>query len=565
MNQRILWYQINHELVAKSISELVYEEVIQVKDMDNHFTLTTSDGARYEFAGIKGIWGSLKIKPETITRNGSDEIEASNFFLDIQKETGMSDITLGNFFEEMHNSLLADLHLKKETQNLSVKELALWGGEKLQTVLTGHPKILLSKGRIGWTASHRSLYSPESATPFQLFWIAVKKGELSAPFKAELLEECFDKNAHTEFLKHLASADLSLENFDLMPVHPWQWDRYIETQFVGEISKGFIVPLGLAGDLYRPQTSIRTLSNVSRPHKMDIKLPLSILNTSCIRGLPSRYVTIGEAVSQKLEDVCRSDEKLQNVRILREKGGMVYEHPALKKIKEAPYRYHELLGSVFRESALGKISSDEKAILTAALFHQDDKGDALINEYIRLSGKTFEEWLKAFFEVTLLPLLHLQTEYGIGLVAHGQNIVLILKNNFPSGMILKDFHGDLRLLDKLPAKGEAFFGGFTTLTRLPSHYLIHDLITGSLVTVHRFISLAMKESTGFSEKKYYNIMTSVISKGPGSEHLLRKEFERVLLNKVRFNIGYGDSAERPLPILGNNLKNPLATSEEVHL
>lgn len=565
MNQRNLWYQINYELVARSISELVYEEVLQVKDMDNYFILTTSEGVRYQFTGIKGIWGSLKIKPETITRNGSGEFEASDFFLDIQKETGMNDITLGNFFEEMHNSLLADLHLKKASGNYSVKELALWDGEKLQTVLTGHPKILLSKGRVGWTASHRSLYSPESAKPFQLFWIAVKKGQLSAPFKAQLLEECFDTNAHSEFLKHLASTDISLENFDLMPVHPWQWDRYIETQFVGEIAKGLIVPLGLHGDLYRPQTSIRTLSNISRPERMDVKLPLSILNTSCIRGLPSRYVTIGEAVSEKLEDLCRSDEKLQNVRILKEKGGMVYEHPALKKIKEAPYRYHELLGSVFRESAQGKMSSDEKAILTAALFHQDDKGETLVNEYIRLSGKTCEEWLKAFFEVTLLPLLHLQTEYGVGLVAHGQNIVLILKENFPTGMILKDFHGDLRLLDKLPARGEAFFGAFSTLTRLPAHYLIHDLITGSLVTVHRFISLLMKEASGFDEKKYYSIMTSVISKASGSEHLLRKDFERVLLNKVRFNIGYGDSAERPLPILGNNLKNPLAISEVVRL
>lgn len=244
---------------------------------------------------------------------------------------------------------------------------------------------------------------------------------------------------------------------------------------------------------------------------------------------------------------------------------MVYEHKAFKKIKEAPYRYHELLGSVFRESARGKMGPREKAILTAALFHQDMNGNALINEYIRLSGKTREEWLKAFFEVTLLPLLHLQTEYGIGLVAHGQNIVLILENNFPTGMILKDFHGDLRLLDKLPQKGEAYFGEFTTLTRLPSHYLIHDLITGNLVTVHRFISLVFKEVSDFEEKEYYAIMTSVIAKAAGKEHLLRKEFERVLLNKVRFNIGYGDSSERPLPMLGNNLINPLMTSEEVRL
>lgn len=561
VNQHSLWYQVNRELVAKSIGELVYEEVLKTEKQNGKYHLTTSNGVHYSFEGAEGVWGSMKVNADSLLRNGESDFEATDFFLDTQNETGMSDITLANFFEEMHNTLLADLHLEQTSKNVSANELAQMPGEEMEKYLTGHPKILLSKGRVGWSATDRSLYSPETARPFQLFWIAVKKGELSSPFRTDLLQECFDHEGLKLFLINLEIKDISLKNYDLLPVHPWQWDRYIETQFIGEISKGIIRPLGFYGDYYLPQTSIRTLRNVTRPERMDIKLPVTILNTSCFRGLPARYVKIGEAVSQRLQEICSEDEKLKNVRILREKGGMVLEHKAWKKIKEAPYRYHELLGSVFRESARSKLAHDEKAILTAALFHQDEKGNALIHEYIRLSGKSIEEWLRAFFKVTLIPLLHLQTKYGVGLVAHGQNIVLILKNHFPHGMILKDFHGDLRLLEQLPPAGEKAFGEFSELTRLPKHYLIHDLITGSLVTVHRFISLVLKE-TGFEEQKYYSIMTSVIEKEPGSELLLREELERVLLNKVRFNIGYGDSAERPLPILGNNLINPLAKTEE---
>lgn len=507
------WQEINRELVAKAISELLFEEVLTADDDE----IITGSGASWKFQGIKGVWGSIKIRPESITRNGQEIFEATDFFLDTQKETGMSDITLGNFFEEMHNTLLADLHLKKSSAHINVREIAEWNGEKLQTVLTGHPKILLSKGRVGWTASDREKYSPETAQPFQLFWIMVG-----------------DKK---------------------IPVHPWQWDRYISTQFVGEIAKGEITPLGFEGDYYLPQTSLRTLSNVTNPHLPDIKLPLSVLNTSCVRGLPAKYVKIGSAVSHKLHDVCESDEKLKTVKVLREEKGIAVTHPAFTKISGAPYRYHELLGAVWRESAQSKIATDEKAILTAALFHQDSEGQALIGEYIRRSGRTTQEWLTAFFEVTMKPLLHLQVKYGVGLVAHGQNIVLILKNDFPTGMILKDFHGDMRLSNELPH--EAFREFETSLTTLPPHYLIHDLITGSLVTVHRFISLVMKESMNFSEETYYQIMASVLKDEPGAHMLMRAEFEKLLLNKVRFKIGYGDSDERPLPMLCGPLGNPL--------
>lgn len=545
MNPAHLWHTVNKELIAKAIGELTFEEVIQIRTTDAGMELHASSGAVWKFEGIKGVWGSLKVNPCSITRNGNELVEASEFFLDIQKETGMTDIIQANFFEEMHNTLLADLSLKKLNHQICVRTLADLNGEQLQKHLTGHPKILLSKGRVGWTALDREKYSPESAKPFQLHWIAVRKSLVTA-------------NSY--------KTDPKYPDHVLLPVHPWQWDRYISTQFIGEIFKGDIISLGEMGDYYLPQTSIRTLSNVTHPMEMDVKLPLSILNTSCVRGLPARHLETGEALSKKLEEICKNDPKLKNVKILKESFGASVRHTAFIKVTDAPYRYHELLGAVYRESAQSKLNNNEKAILTAALFHEDHEGKALIGEYIERSGMKIEEWLKAFFEATLAPLLHLQVHYGVGLVAHGQNIVLILEDNKPKGMILKDFHGDLRLSNELPVDGKKAFGDLTDkVTTLPPHYLIHDLITGSLITVHRFISLLMKVSMNFSEEKYYGIMAQVISIEPGADKLLRPEFEKLLLNRVRFNIGYGDSETRPLPMLGGPLKNPLAQNYGKHV
>ena len=565
-----IWNSVNQELVAKSIGELTFEEVLHPEQKGTHFEFTTESGVTYRFEGWMTIWNYLRVKPTTLLRNGAPVVSASQFFCDIQPETGMNDITLGNFFEEMHNTLYSDAKLKLKTSTVFVKDLAHWSGEKIQTILNGHPKILLNKGRIGWNTEDLDKYAPEAHQPFKLFWIAVKNEVLNinlAPgMTAEkVLEESFSpKDLLT--LKTILNSKSIDDSFTILPVHPWQWKRYIQIQFAANIANGSLIPVGEYGDDYCPQISIRTLSNVSRPEKMDVKLPLSILNTSCIRGLPVKHVEMGPSLSANLEALCLADETLKEVVILKEAAGMTFVHPGFKKVEKAPYRYHEFLGAVYRESSMSKIAANEKAILTASLFHQDENGHSLIGEYIRASGLSSELWLRSLFETIVVPLYHLQLKYGVGLVAHGQNIVLVLKDHRPHRMILKDFHGDMRLLNDLPEASQKYFSGIQNdITRLPPHYLIHDLITGHFVTVLRFISAVMKESEDMEESCFYGILSEVIKLYKKSHQvtvdsqidLLQPQISRVLLNKVRFNIGYGDSDARPLPILGSPLNNPL--------
>ncbi|WP_408097114.1 IucA/IucC family protein [Peredibacter sp. HCB2-198] len=565
-----IWNSVNQDLVAKSIGELTFEEVLRPELKGTHFEFTTQSGVVYRFEGWKTVWEYLRVKPATLLRNGEVVVSAAQFFSDIQLETGMNDITLGNFLEEMHNTLYSDTRLKERNKATTVKDLAHWNGEKIQTVLNGHPKILLNKGRVGWNAEDLEKYAPESHQPFKLFWIAVKKELLNINLatgisEEKILAESFGP-AELSYFKEVLKVKGVHAGHTILPVHPWQWKRYIQIQFAAEIAAGSLIPVGEYGDDYCPQISIRTLSNVSRPEKMDIKLPLSILNTSCIRGLPAKHVEMGPSLSHNLEALCQSDETLKDIQILKEAAGVTFVHPSYKKIEKAPYRYHEFLGAVYRESSMSKLANNEKAILTASLFHQDENGDSLIGEYIRASGLAAEIWLRSLFETVVVPLYHLQLKYGVGLVAHGQNIVLVLKDHRPHRMILKDFHGDMRLLTELPEAGQKYFSGIhKDITKLPPHYLIHDLVTGHFVTVLRFISAVMKESEDMEESLFYGVLSDVIELYKKSHQvkvdqqidLLQPQISRVLLNKVRFNIGYGDSDARPLPILGSPLNNPL--------
>lgn len=567
MSDRVIWNKVNQELVAKAIGELTFEEIICPFEESSCWKLTLTSGITYKFQAQKSIWEHLIVESATLLRNNDAVESAAQFFIDSQSETKMDDIVLGNFLEEMHNTLYSDMNLHLKRASLRVNELVNWDGEKLQTIQNGHPKIILNKGRIGWGQEALRQFSPESPNNFQLHWLAVQQDLLEGDIPPlEILDESFSPDAKEAFLLRASSKIGDIKSFCFLPVHPWQWDRFIVIQFAELIHKKQVVSLGIAGDHYRPQISLRTLSNAERPNKVDIKLPLTILNTSCIRGLPSKGISLGPKVSEVLTRICQEDEylNLSHTEVLKEKAGVALLHPHFSQIKKAPYRYHEYLGAVWRESSQSKLAEGNKAIITAGLFLKDEENRSLIGEYIKRSGLSTTEWLKSYFKVIVLPLYHLQLEYGVGMVAHGQNIILTLKNFAPHGMILKDFQGDLRLSTQMPEKGKKYFEKLVDdLTALPPDYLIHDLITGHFITVLRFISQVLKETENFSEDDFYQILSQEIQhysknkKISVEQSLLNRTIPRVLLNKVRFSIGYSDSESRPLPMLGTDLQNPL--------
>lgn len=571
------WFQANRNLIAKAIGELAYEQVLYPEVLGPastggiSYSLKLDQGGEYTFTAWQTVWDFLRVNPTSLNRidgTEGDKLTAAQFFIDLQKQLGMDPICLGNFLEEMHSSLHSDMRILANAAEGRCTEWALWDQEKLQSVLPGHPKILLNKGRIGWGKDELADYAPENQTEFPLYYLAVHHrlatASLSSMIESErILLQCLYAAELQNLKDEITAIGVNAADYWIMPVHPWQYQRYIHIQYADAIAKNEIIPLGLVGDVFKPQISIRTMTNSSRPQNCDVKLSLSILNTSAVRGISSRYISNTVALSAKLEELCQQDSILKsaNTAILKELAGIAVEHPHFQQIPNAPYRYHEFLGAIFRESVRSKLQEGEIGVLTAALSLQDQYGDSLIAFYIRSSGLTTEDWLERYFTSVVVPLYHLQLRYGIGIVAHGQNIVLRLKNFIPMGIFLKDFQGDLRLADHMDSPLRNF-----DLDSLKPEFLIHDLITGHFVSVLRFVSATLFESQGFSEKGFYQILSNVLQSYlqktdhgavEPAQDLLRAPYQRVLLNKVRFAIGYGDRTQRPLPMLGTELRNPL--------
>ena len=145
------WQTVNLNLIAKSIGELCYEQILTaVKLSGNEYAIDLQNGDRYTFKAWMGIWDHMRVDPKSVKKNGSNEISAGQFFIDAKSDLEMTDIVLGNFLEEMHNSLFGDLALLAKQKGVSVDSMTSMSGDEVQAYLNGHPKILLSKGRVGW-------------------------------------------------------------------------------------------------------------------------------------------------------------------------------------------------------------------------------------------------------------------------------------------------------------------------------------------------------------------------------------------------------------------------------
>ncbi|QUJ68758.1 IucA/IucC family siderophore biosynthesis protein [Photobacterium sp. GJ3] len=574
------WPKANRAIVAKMISEFAYEQAFRFEVTKSGYELKLDNDVHYQFRGKENIWGQVVIEPESVTRTPAIEpVLATQFMMDIQSLLNMPDEAMAEHFEDLNATLLGDCKLAAKKQRLTAKDLTQLSCELQQTYFDGHPKFAFNKGRRGWGTDDLDLYAPESQRAFQLGWVAVHHDILQQSTNEttrweQLLESAMTDVELDKLARALDAFDVEPQDYTIIPVHPWQWSQKLSLLFMREMAEKSLLYLGVYGDHFLPQLSIRTLSNVSRPQGYDIKLPLTIMNTSCYRGIPGRYILAGPMASDWIDQIFQTDPLLsgKGAEVLQEPAAAYASQADYQRLAQAPYRYHELLGVIWRESLASKLKDNETAILMAALMESDGQGHPLIGEYIAASGLSTDAWLTRLFDAVVIPFYHLLTKYGVSLIAHGQNITIVMENHAPKRILLKDFQGDMRLVEReLPEQASLHPAVKAATVRLPEELIIHDLQTGHFVTVLRFIS-PLLEKLGYPENHFYRLLGNRIQHHMEQHPELADRFERLDLfkprilrlglNLAKFRHSTDSSASRMLPDMDDMLDNPLVLAQE---
>ncbi|EGH19855.1 achromobactin biosynthetic protein AcsC, partial [Pseudomonas savastanoi pv. glycinea str. race 4] len=438
------YQQVQRRVIGQLLQTLLYEAALpyRCEPLDDHrhrFTVAVSDGVEYHCEGLLSTsFELIRLDHATLERlDSAGERSVPDLHLALSELLSpfKDSPHLARFIQEIEQTQLKDLQARSQGYQPAKPAHELDVDALEQHFMDAHSYHPCYKSRIGFSLADNRHYGPEFATPFGVVWLAVAKSSASVgharnmDFQAFIRQE-LGTQRWQEMSRDLAAQGKSIEDYQLMPVHPWQWDNVTVSTFYPELASGELIYLGTSTDVYKAQQSIRTLANASQPKRPYVKLAMSMTNTSSTRILARHTVLNGPIITDWLHQLIATDSTARalNFVILGEVAGVSYDYRHLPEARST--QTYGTLGAIWRESLHQYLKDDEQAVPFNGLSHVENRyGDGeqapFIDAWIRQYG--LKEWTRQLLQVTVPPIIHMLYAEGIGMESHGQNIVLIVK------------------------------------------------------------------------------------------------------------------------------------------
>ncbi|MGW1893034.1 IucA/IucC family protein [Streptomyces sp. NPDC002004] len=537
---------------------------------------------RLSFRALRSAYDGWRVDPDSITLTEGEApprllTDPVDFLIRARRTLDVDGATLGHAIRELTATLAADTRLDHAA--LPAARLADLDYARLEGHQTGHPWLVLNKGRVGFSASDAGRWAPEARTPVRLPWIAVHsalaayRGVKGLDTAEQLYAGELAQDTRDAFASALRDRGLDPQDYLYLPVHPWQWDDVVLPLFAPHVASGAIVPLPSDGDERLPQQSIRTFLNISRPDRHTVKLPLSVLNTLVWRGLPVERTLAAPAVTAWMHGLRDRDPFLRDecgVILLGEVASVTVGHPVYDGLPEVPYQYKELLGAIWREPLGRQLAPGERGRTLASLLHTDPRGRAFTAELVARSGVAPRIWLQHLFAALLPPLLHFLYRYGTVFSPHGENVIVVFDDrDVPVRLAVKDFVDDVNVsAEPLPEHASMPDDVRAVLLTEPPSFLTQFIHSGLFVGVFRYLAPLCEEQLGVSEAEFWTLVRSEILRHQARFPEMKERYEafdlftprieRLCLNRNRLHMdGYRDRPERPHAAVHGTVPNPL--------
>ncbi|CEJ69356.1 Aerobactin synthase [Chryseobacterium oranimense G311] len=579
-----IWLQANRDLMAKTIAELMHEErlkPIPVLQDESGFTVfkleTGVKNIEYGFRGQERMMDYWHIDKDSIEKleNGvkTSTLDIARFFLEMQIVFDLDANTLARYTEELLHTLYCDALILSRGV-MSSKQLALSNYQTVEHQMTGHPWVIVNKSRLGFSPADLEKFAPEAGQNLKVLWLAAHKDRSAFQSLEHIDQERFYRSEmgdklFEEFQQKLTDAGKSVQDYNLIPVHPWQWENKLKIHFAGDIASGILMLLGEGSDTYSPQQSIRTLFNTDHPEKRYLKTAVSILSTGNIRGLSPKQMKIAPAITDWVKGLIKDDSYLETkgTIFLGEEASIAYLHPQYSEIAGVPYQYNEFLGALWRESACQYLKEDEEMFTMASLLFVDQSGVPLVQAFAEQAGISIQQWIKDYLDAYLTPLLHIYYTHSLCVTPHGENIMVVLKNGVPQRIVIKDFVDDIVLTtearEKLP---DHLADGLIQSSNKENVPL--SILLGVFDAFFRYLSNVLHTYSGLEEETFWTLVHECIENYKNHNPHLNERYEkydlyvpafkRFYINSLRLkNGGYSENKAFAIPKKDGALPNPL--------
>lgn len=538
------------------------------------YLLSLPDGVSYRFRARRGAFESWHVTPDSATRNGEPAWDPRTLVVDARETLGLTGLRLADVLAELTATVTNEMTRIERAPTAT--ELVAMPYDRADGHLTGHPRLVLNKGRVGFSAGDRARYAPEAGRTFPVRWFAVHRDFASFRCVAELSEEQLLTEELGDRLAAFRARLSTPDDYVLVPVHPWQADEIIGTLYAGEVAQGMVVPLGESDDEYVPHQTVRTLANQSHPTRRDVKTAVSVRNTLVYRGLAQAATLAAPAVTTWLRSVSAADpllDKEYRFELLGEVASVSVRHPLFGRLDELPYRFHETLGALWREPLRTRVAPGERALSFAALPYRGPDGEAVITSLIRESGVDTREWLGTWLDLFLTPLLHWLLRYGVGFCPHGQNLILITdEHGLPLRVAIKDFAQGVDLMDEdFPEYATLAPEATADMLRWAPHLLAQSLFSSVFAGQLRFLAEILLDDLDYPRAALWDQVRAIVRRYRDDHpetsarfdkcQLFAPDVERVTLNREHLAGKGFDKVERDdeFDVRFGRAKNPLAS------
>ncbi|MFG1628364.1 IucA/IucC family protein [Kribbella sp. NPDC049227] len=499
------WVVVNRALVRKALAEFVHERILEPVATDNGYAV----GA-YEFSAQLYPLNHWEIDAASITRSDGGVVDALDFITEFHQRLGIGADMLPVYLEEI-SSTLASAAYKLSKPDLTAADLVTADFQTIEAAMTeGHPCFVANNGRLGFGVTDYIAFAPETGAAVRLTWIAVRKDRATVSHSSsitydELLRDELGDDLLLEFGARIVAAGCAPEDYVYLPVHPWQWENKTSITFAADIAQRHIILVGSSEDEYQPQQSIRTFFNRSQPSRHYVKTALSVLNMGFMRGLSPTYMAATPAINDWVFDLVENDLVLKRYgfSVLREIAAAGYHNRYYEAATQRTSPYRKMLSALWRESPVPALESGERLATMASLLHVDRHGSSLAAALIRASGLAPADWLRAYVDAYLIPLVHSFYAYELVFMPHGENLILVLRDAVPIRVIMKDIAEEIAVMDSatpLPAEAER------VRAEVPDDEKLLSIFTDIFDCIFRFLSPLLDREGLLTPAEFWSVV-----------------------------------------------------------
>ncbi|MQA62549.1 MAG: siderophore staphylobactin biosynthesis protein SbnC [Actinophytocola sp.] len=293
----------------------------------------------------------------------------------------------------------------------------------------------------GWSATELSRYGPMRRGALGMPWIAVRRERLrhGSGEDSHRLEHLVLDDVDLGLLAGAARhAGVSFDDYQPLPVHPWQAEHVLPELYASELARRDVVPL--ARDLGRchATSSLRTLITCPEAER-HLKLPLGVATLGAARLLPPRYLDNAERAERTMRQLIERDDGLRELVMLCDENTWCgWRDPVGGD--EFDDRPGQLAAQIRRYPA-GVLDAEALVLPMAALAAHEWP---ILETALAAAGFTdpvafFRALAEAFCSLAFGFL-----RYGVLPELHGQNVLVMLANGRVTQFVLRD-HDTLRL------------------------------------------------------------------------------------------------------------------------